>query len=105
MSDENVKSDPVEVKKSPKQAKTMTTKPVPMIYVGPSLERGRLNQYTVFSGGLPVTLDDLKEKYPQLTDLIVPVSELAYTQKRIATPGTFEQVAFESIKNGGGVVG
>lgn len=102
MSDENVKTEPVsEGKRTPKQAKATTAKPVPMIYVGPSLEKGALTQYTVFSGGLPVTLDHLKEKYPQLTDLIVPVSELANTKKRIATPGAYEQVAYEALRGGG----
>lgn len=105
MSDTTKNAQTVDPKSTTKKVKHTKAKPQPMIYVGPSLERGALTQYKVFSGGLPETLEELKEKYPQLTDLIVPVADLSYTQKRIATPGTFEQVAYESIKRGGGVVG
>lgn len=104
MSDEAKNTQSVETRRSTKTVKP-TAKQGPLIYVGPTLGRGRLTQYTVFREGLPVTLDDLKDKYPMITDLIVPVADLSYTQKRIATPGTFEQVAYESIKRGGGVVG
>lgn len=105
MSDLTTKNQVADPKQSAKTVKSAKTKVGPLIYVGPTLGKGRLTQYALFRGGLPVTLDDLKDKYPQLTDLIVPVSDLSHTLKRIATPGTFEQVAYESIKRGGEVVG
>jgi len=71
-----------------------------LIYIGPSLSRGRLAQYTTFRGGLPERVEALKEEYPKLGRLIVPVSQLSEAKARAATVGTAEQTAVQEIMGG-----
>lgn len=71
-----------------------------LIYVGPNLGNGRLAQYTVFKEGIPKHLDDVVEKYPLITELFVPVPNLAVAQAKIATVGSLEYQAYQSVLRG-----
>ena len=59
-----------------------------LIYVGPNLSRGRLLQYQVFIGGLPMHLDEEFAAMPALKCLFVPVAELNAAMAQIKQPGT-----------------
>lgn len=75
-------------------------KPEPaLIYVGPNLPRGILNQFTVYTGGLPRHLEQHFEKRPAIKRLFVSVDALAEVQQAISQPGTAEQVWFQDIKD------
>jgi hypothetical protein len=71
-----------------------------VIYIGPSLGRGRLLANTVFRGGVPEHLKDLRENYPELDNLMVPVAEHMTRVARIKQPGTAEQLAFKALEGG-----
>ncbi|OBZ08254.1 hypothetical protein A7975_27375 [Bacillus sp. FJAT-26390] len=78
--------------------KTEKTEPVEqLIYIGPNLPGGRLSQYTVFRGGLPVYLSDLLEQQPSIKELIVPVAETAATQAKTNMSGTPEYIAYQNL--------
>lgn len=67
------------------------------IYVGPNLPGGRLTKFSVFKGGIPVYLDDLIEKHPQITDLIVPVASAVTAQTNSAQAGTAEYESYQTL--------
>lgn len=71
-----------------------------VIYIGPTVGRGSLVQYTTFRGELPARVKELAEANPKLSRLIVPVAELANASRRAATPGTPEYSAVQSINEG-----
>ena len=49
---------------------------IPMIYVGPDLPGGVLKRYTVFRGGYPPHIQELRDKSPSLCGLFVCLGEL-----------------------------
>lgn len=69
-------------------------KPMQLIYCGPSLPRGILNQFTVYRGGLPKHLEPHFEKCPAIKRLFVPVENLNETLRAVKKPGTAESVWF-----------
>lgn len=86
--------------KAPKERQTKTDKPESveqLIYIGPNLPGGRLSQYTVFRGGLPVYLNDLLEQQPSIKDLIVPVAETSSTQVKTLMSGSPEYIAYQNL--------
>jgi len=86
--------------KAPKERlpKPEKTEPVEqLIYIGPNLPGGRLSQFTVFRGGLPVYLTDLLEQQPSIKDLIVPVAETAAMQAKALQTGTLESIAYQNL--------
>lgn len=64
------------------------TKPLRLIYVGPTLKGYKLIKYQVFIGGYPTHLDGEFEKCPQLKRLFVPVKDLVQSEKEVNTAGT-----------------
>lgn len=69
-----------------------------VIYIGPSFWRGRLPANTVFRSGIPEHLKDLREKYPELDDLIVPIAEHMTRVAKIKQPGTAEHIAYKALE-------
>lgn len=69
-----------------------------LIYTGPNIGRGRLRQYTVFRAGVPAYLEPLLEEQPAIRRLLVPIAELAATQKNIEVKGTIEHKAYQTLK-------
>ena len=59
-----------------------------MVYVGPSLPKGVLNQFTVFRGEFPPHIVTLMGKSESLKNLMVPVSKLSQARKEIMTKGS-----------------
>lgn len=78
--------------KTTEAQKAPEAKPVSLIYCGPSLPRGILNQFTVYRGGLPKHLDKHFEGCPALKRLFVPVGNLTQTMQAIQKQGSAESV-------------
>lgn len=65
------------------------------IYIGPSLPGGRLPRYTVFKGGaLPAHVAALADEHKSIKRLIVPVSQLAEAERRLADRSSIEAADF-----------
>jgi len=67
-----------------------------IIYVGPNLA-GRLSRFTVFRDGIPAHLAELIGDRPEISRLIVPVSQMGETQAAINTQGTMEYKAYKLL--------
>lgn len=76
-------------KPSPKQEQ--------IIYCGPNIPGGILQQYTVYKGSLPSYLNELFEKCPAIKRLFVPIEEFAKAEIAIKTKGTPEHSAFQEV--------
>jgi len=63
-------------------------KPQRLIYCGPSIPGGRLNQFAVFKGGCPEYLDDLFSACPAVKELFVPVADLPKVRLDLGRPGS-----------------
>ena len=70
----------------------------PMIYAGPNVFAMALQRFQVFNGGLPLYVKRAIEKIPEIEALIVPVSELENTRRKIEKPGTYESRLFAAIQ-------
>ncbi|MNW55609.1 hypothetical protein D3C74_332860 [compost metagenome] len=99
---EEVKPEETKTTRKPKTEETVTIAPKAesdhLIYVGPSLEKGRLRTNQAFVGGYPVYHSDLFDKYKQLKSLFVPVTELVQAQKDLLTAGHPLNIAYKSVK-------
>ncbi|WP_025847606.1 hypothetical protein [Paenibacillus ehimensis] len=71
-------------------------KEISWIYCGPN-QRGLLNQYTVYRGGLPQHLEPHFEKCPGLKRLIVPIEQFPQTEEAVKQPGTAENVWYQQV--------
>ena len=67
-----------------------------LIYCGPSFP-GRLQQYSVFRGGVPKYLDNLIEECPNIKSMIVPISKLAITRDKLNKKGSRENQLYKNI--------
>lgn len=76
--------------KAASQDAVKTSAPVtwPRIYVGPSLPKAKLPQFTVFANGFPQHIQDLMAKSPSLKQLIVPTSKVQQARRDLAVKGT-----------------
>jgi len=70
---------------------------VQLIYCGPNLPQGILNQFTTYRGGLPKHLETHFEKCPVIKLLFVPVSELTKVQQSVKESGSPENIWFNEI--------
>lgn len=68
-----------------------------VIYVGPSIPKSGLEQYTVFANGLPQHVENLIVKCPSIRSLIVPVRELSEVRRNISQPGHAQSLLFKEI--------
>ena len=71
---------------------------VPTIYTGPNIQAFALMKYQVYREGLPAYVVRAIEKIPEIAELIVPISELEATKKKINTPGTNESRIFYAVQ-------
>lgn len=87
-----------EVKKAP----ALTKRPAPVkqaaepsIYIGPTLQGGRLARYTVFKGGvLSPNVAAIAAEHKAIQRLIVPVKRLGEYEKRLADRSSVEAALF-----------
>lgn len=62
----------------------------PVIYIGPSLKGGKLDQHSIFKNGIPDYLATEIKNCPVIKELIIPVNELAEARKNLVVSGTRE---------------
>jgi hypothetical protein len=86
---------------APKAAAAPASKPAPatVIYIGPTVQRHALRQFTIYRGGKPAHIDALVGQVPELHHLFVPVSGLAEARKRLAQRGSREARHFAAAAN------
>lgn len=69
------------------------------IYIGPSLQGGRLARNTIFKGGeLPAHVSELAKEHKAISRLIVPVSKLAAAQRRMGDSSSVEAALFAEAR-------
>lgn len=69
-----------------------------VIYVGPSLSRGRLFHGQIFLNGLPQAVQELCLVHPWFRYLLVPTSEYVASVKQIGKKGTPLHLYFNEAK-------
>lgn len=74
-----------------------TAKEPSLIYCGPNLPKGVLNQFTVFQNGISKHIDSYIEECPAIKRLIVPVDEFTSFVSKSTEPGTSEHVWFDQV--------
>lgn len=70
---------------------------VSVIYCGPNLLGGMLNQYTVYTGQIPKHFGEHFEACPALRRLFVPVDDLTATTTAMQQAGTPENVWLNEV--------
>ena len=70
----------------------------PQIYTGPNIFAMALTRFQVFRGGLPPYVKRAVEKFPEIQQMIVPVSEVEDMKQRISKPGTNESRLFSELQ-------
>ena len=85
---------------SKKKTAVQTTQPK-VIYIGPSI-RG-LNSYSVFKKGeYPLPVSELIKKFPNITGLMIPISELQEARKDLTKKGhilNYHLTQLKTLKN------
>ena len=67
-------------------------------YIGPTVKRGLLDNGSVFRGGLPKEVKDLKNKYPSLNPLFVSKEKYIESFNQIGEKGTKFYIFYENAK-------
>lgn len=68
-----------------------------VVYCGPSI-KGIATQYTVFTGGIPETMEKIMEKYPAMKSLMVPIDKFAETRNRLNTKESAQALIYAQIE-------
>lgn len=68
-----------------------------VIYIGDNIGLG-ITKDAVYIGGVPQTIIERAEKYPEIAALVVPLDDLIAAKKRLKEPGTKEYLANKAIK-------
>lgn len=68
-----------------------------LIYCGPSLNRGILQQYSVFKNGFPKHLEEHFNKCPAIKELFVSPDKLALIKTNMQKQGTRENLLFNQV--------
>lgn len=69
-----------------------------LIYIGPSLSKGRLFHGTVFINGLPADAKRIQLDHPWFKQLFVPLGDYAPACKEVAKKGTPLNIFFRKAK-------
>ena len=86
-----------------KKFKTYALSDMPVdryMYVGKSITKAGLLRWQVFRGGKPAIVETLKEKYPLIEQLFVPIAEIDKARAAIETKGTPLYLANQQIAGG-----
>lgn len=71
------------------------------MYIGPNLLREGLQRFQVYKGGLPSSVDALKEKYPLIKQLFVKTENINIAMQAVQQDGTPAFLAYQQILKGG----
>ena len=81
--------------------KKAEAKPEKLIYIGPSLSRGRLPFATIYDGGFPPHIQDVIAIKPWFRKLFVPINKMeiaiAATKKNGDAMNTFYKKALKEV--------
>ncbi|SFA91584.1 hypothetical protein SAMN05216312_102217 [Cohnella sp. OV330] len=77
-----------------------TSEPGQLIYVGPTILDGLLQQNALFIGGVPLQYEDLLKEQPDIELLIVPVAQLVETNRLTQIPGTPQHAVYQRLQKG-----
>lgn len=81
-----------------KQAPEGKTKNVaPVMYIGPNNLREGLQRYQVFKERPTERMADLKEKYPHIEQVFVPIVRLGAALEEVTKKGTLLHLAYHEI--------
>lgn len=67
------------------------------VYCGPNIPGGLLQQFTVFKGGTPGYLDEVKEACPEIGNLFVPPDQVMTVRRNIGVAGTAVNIAYAAV--------
>ena len=70
------------------------------MYVGKSITKAGLLRFQVFRGGKPAIIETLKEKYPLIDQLFVPIADIDKARAAVETKGTPLYLANQQIGGG-----
>lgn len=74
----------------PQEVPQKAAEQVTLVYVGPSLPKGRLKQNSIFVGTrqeIEKELETVVESFPLVKNMLVPVSELAEAKNKVKSSG------------------
>lgn len=86
--------------KKEREAAVMAPKDESYMYIGQSLLSAGLLKNQVFRGGKPAMLDSLKEKYPLIEQLFVPIARIDNAMAEVKTKGTVLYLANQQLLGG-----
>jgi hypothetical protein len=95
------KNDETEVKEQDTQ-ETVNADVQQVMYIGPSVPRLGLVQNRVYIGNADDVLAPIKDKYPLVMQLVVPVEDSMRARADVNTPGTACYMAAHQIAGGEG---
>ena len=75
----------------PQEAPQEAAEQVALVYVGPSLPKGRLKQNSIFVGTrqeIEKELETVLESFPLVKNMLVPVSKLAEAKNKVKSSGS-----------------
>lgn len=73
------------------------------IYIGPSVPRLGLLRNQVYIHGVPGEVRAALAKFPEIEELIVPISELSYRKNQAETPGEHLHHLYKEFERKAGV--
>lgn len=71
-----------------KKTPVSDTAPMSRIYIEPTMHRRAITAHALFLGDLPVFVETLVAKLPEVATMIIETSELAAARKQIHETGT-----------------
>lgn len=71
-----------------------------VMYIGPSVRGLGLIKGRVYRGDTSMVFDPLKEKYPLIDILLVPISDIGAAKERMNTQGSAEWLAEQQLLGG-----
>jgi len=96
MEDKKPPEDTEPIKQIPPKKKAGASKQR-LIYCGPNVTGGGLQQFMVFKGGYPEHLKRHLQACPAIQKLCVPISDFTKTRKDIITPGTAANQYYQEV--------
>lgn len=71
--------------------------PARVMYIGPNRLREGLQRYQIFKGKPTQRIEGMKEKYPHIERLFVPVEKLGAALETVKRKGTPLSIAFDEV--------
>lgn len=96
MSEEKKEDGIVQKETKRKAARQETGRTETVMYIGPTIKNVAVTG-TLYNNGLPESLKKEAEKQPAISNLIVPVGELAAAQRELAIPGSALAVIYGKV--------